>query len=107
MTLFGAATTPPQQIVSNIVTALLKTRQGVDAAEGLFAWSSGVTRDELMAGPPDGPGLTGEDADAILAACADAGGFAALYRTGTDPRNPPAGTAYGASMQRVIGPRIM
>ncbi len=107
MTLFNAANTPPQMIVSQVVMGLLQVRKGIEAAEELYAFSAGVSSEELQALPPDGPGFSQADADAIRSACADAFALAELYRKGTTTQSYPDGYVLGATQQRVIAGRVM
>lgn len=114
MTLFNAAGTSSQAIVSQVTQTLTAIRSAMDAARDLHAWSSGIADTDLTAAPPDGPGMALADADALLSACADAYALACYYGDGSDTDGlppgsypqPPSAYAYGASQRRVIGPRM-
>lgn len=103
--MFNAANNPSGNIIAQVQVVLIQIRDAMQAAESLQGWQSGVALADLTAQLPDGPGMSAPDAQALLSACADAGGLAQLYNTGTDTRNPPANYNYGLSQKIVIGPR--
>lgn len=103
--MFNAANTNATVLIQQVQVHLLQIREAMKAAEALHDFADGLTVEDLTAPSPDGPGMNQQDAQALLEACADAWGHAELYRTGTDPRKPPAGYSYGTTQKRVIGPR--
>jgi len=106
MAVFNAQNASAAQIITQVQVALAQFRTALQVAGSLYGWSAGVALNDLTAAPPDGPGMAQADAQDLLSAIADANGLLALFTTGTDPRNPGAGYNYGASVRRVIGPRV-
>lgn len=100
--MFNSANLQPGQVIERVSQSLVVVRNAMNVADNLYAWSSGISPGDL-----EGIGMAAGDAQALLSACADTWGHAQLYRTGTDPRNPPANYNYGASQRLIIGPRLM
>jgi hypothetical protein len=102
MAIFNAANTNPGVLIANVVQELKNHRAALDALNDRYAWSSGISAADLQAAPIS---MTAADANALLAAIADAHAEYLIHTTGTDPSHPPAGPAYvyAASQNQVIG----
>jgi hypothetical protein len=108
MAMFNITPNGAQVLIQQAVLALTQFRNGINAVEDAYKWSSGVSEADLMAQPPDGLGMSQANADALLSALADAHAVAEYFNTGLPPGTypqPPSGYVYGASVRRVIGPR--
>lgn len=102
--------TSPQAVVNQVSGVLTQLRNSLAAAKELQLWAAGVSISDLIAlgfEPDADDNTTSADAVAIKSALADADGFAQLFDTGTDARNPGAGYIYGQSIRAVIGTRQM
>jgi len=102
----------PQSLTNQVQQTLGALRNAIDAVDELYAWSSGVSEQELIdLGFATSPGddTTSPDALAILSACADANAIAVIYRTGQAPESYPQVTGdpyvFAESIARVLGPR--
>lgn len=100
--------TSPQAVVNQVSGVLTNLRNSLAAAKELQLSLAGVSIQDLIAfgfavDPNDD--TQSPDAQAIKSAVADADGFAQLFDTGTDSRDPGAGYIYGQSIRAVIGTR--
>jgi hypothetical protein len=102
---FNAAGTDARQIISQVAQVFIQIRSAHHAAEDLHAWAAGISRDDLIAAPPNGPGMDPDDADTVLSAVNDAYGQAQQYDQGETTATFPAGYVFGAAQRRVIGSR--
>lgn len=104
--MFNAANLSPQGLIAQVSNGLVVIRAGMDIADDLYAWSSGVSAGDLTSLGPNP--MSSGDANAILSAIADAHALAGLYNTGLPPGTypqPPSAYVYGASQRIVMGPR--
>lgn len=102
--------TSPQAVVNQVSGVLANLRNSLAAAKELQLSLAGVSIQDLIAfgfTPDPDDGTQSADAQAIKSAVADADGFAQIFDSGADSRNPGAGYIYGQSIRNVIGTRQM
>lgn len=92
------------QVQALIIAKLLAHRNALDAIMDLYRWTSGLAASDLATAA----GLSTADANAYLAAVADANAEASLHFNGLPPGTypqPPVSYPYGASQAQVTGPQ--
>ena len=102
MAIISAGNMTASQIIGTVQGALSAHRAALDRIADLYAWTSSISAADLEAAPISMPAA---DANAILAAVADAHGEYLIHTAGSDPNhpiNPPY--VYAASQTAVLGP---
>ena len=90
------------QIIAIVQEALGAHRAALERVNELYAWTSGIAAADLEAAPLN---MAAADANALLAAVADAHGEYLIHTAGSDPNHPinPA-YVYAASQTALLGP---
>lgn len=102
MPIINAAGMSATQIIAIVQEALAAHRAALERLNEIYAWTSSISAADLEAAPVSMPAA---DANAILAAVADAHGEYLIHTAGSDPNHPinPA-YVYAASQTAVLGP---
>lgn len=107
MAIINAENWTAGQIMARVSGALVNHRQAMEVLNSIYAWTSGITAADLEAAPPNGPGLSVVDANAVLTAVADAHAEYLIHVTGQAPSSYPQVSSpyvYAASQNALIGP---
>lgn len=103
MPIINASNMSASQILAIVQEALSAHRAAlIRLGEEIYPWTSGISAADLEAAPISMPAA---DANALLAAVADAHGEYLIHTAGSDPNhpiNPPY--TYAASQTAVLGP---
>ncbi len=104
MAIVNAENMTPAQLIQLVSQALVNHRQALNVLNELYKWTSGLSVADLTGAPI---GMSATNANAILAAVADAHAEYLIHNTGQAPSTYPQVTGpypYGASQTAVIGP---
>ncbi len=105
MAVFNASGQSAAAIINNVTGRLIAHHRALADLAGLYAWTSGLSAADLTAAPLS---MASADANAILAAVADAHAEYLIHTTGQAPGSYPQVTGtpynYSASQTAVIGP---
>jgi hypothetical protein len=102
MAIINASNMTSSQIMSIIQEGLGAHRAALERLQEIYAWTSSITAADLTGAPLNMPAA---DANAILAAVADAHGEYLIHTAGSDPNHPIAPPyVYAASQTAVLGP---
>jgi len=101
MPIVNAENTSAQLIFQQVIAVLKQHRLALEACEGEYKWSSGITAADLMAAPISMPAA---GAQAIINALADAHAEYVNHSLGLPAVLPATGYRYGDSQATVIGP---
>lgn len=102
MAIINGASLSASQIIAIVQEALGAHRAALQRLNEIYAWTSSISAADLEAAPVSMPAA---DANALLAAVADAHGEYLIHTAGSDPNhpiNPPY--AYAASQTALLGP---
>lgn len=105
MAVFNATGQTAAAIIGNVTGRLIAHREALENLNKLYRWTSGLSAADLTSAPVS---MAPADANAILAAVADAHAEYLIYLTGQAPGSYPQVTgtpySYAASQTTVIGP---
>jgi hypothetical protein len=103
MPLFGNLQTA-QAILARAVAICSALRQGMHDAADFESWLAGAADADLLAAPPDGPGLSQPTIDMLRSAFADLEDLVIKVNGGPGDGNHPTPYDYTQNTKKIIGP---